>query len=548
MGSHFDDLHRQIGARASSSQVKKSISLNHNSRDKNLYPTKMAREASTFELQATQISTEGVLIFNDQGKILLSNPVSARMFGYQANEMAGMSVHKLVPGIRAIAKQEHENLSSSMGKAKLKSIGKDGIEFKSEISLSQFQSGSEVLTIAFIAEAEAKKKTEEQVRALAIVETINLDLQLQIQKRRSIEKKMMKLQRLYDTMVHNFPEGVIGVLDRNMKYVLIDGKDLNEIDLPALGLAGEQVTEKHDPVLAEETLSKIKKAFDGQSISFEVKTSDRCYHIAAVPLPDAQNNINEILCVLKNITEKNRLEDGLLKALEKEKELGEFKSRFVTMACHEFKTPLATILSSIFLLENYTGKDYEKEKIVHTNRIKRSVNNLTMILNEFLSLEKLEGNQVKVINTDISLPRYIAELICEVEGIKQKGQVIEYEHLGDQEKACLDPHLLWSIITNLISNALKYSKEGDNVFLTSEIKNNKVTITVKDFGMGIPEEEHKHIFGRFNRARNALNFEGTGLGLHIVEKNVKLFNGSVTFTSQLNGGTEFTVVLPNGEC
>ncbi len=391
-----------------------------------------------------------------------------------------------------------------------------------------------------------KKQTHELVSSLAKVETINRNLQLQIKKRKEIEQKLIKIQRLYDTVVHNFPDGVIGVLNREMEYVLIDGKDLNEIDLPALGLTGQKATKGQYPLVAGETLAKIKKAFDGQSISFEVETKDRFYNISAVPLPDGQNNVNEILCVLRNVTERKKMEDGLLKALEKEKELGELKSRFVTFACHEFKTPLATILSSSFLLENYSGEDFDKEKMVHTNRIKRSVDNLTMILNEFLSLEELEETQIKVVNKKINIPKYIRGLISEVEPLKQKDQVLDYHHSGDQQTATLDPHRLWSIITNLFSNALKYSKPGDKIQITSEINNNIFTLTVKDSGIGIPPDEQKHIFERFYRASNAINLKGTGLGLLIVEKNVKLLEGSISFTSQLDVGTEFKVTLPNG--
>jgi PAS domain S-box-containing protein len=504
----------------------------------------MAHAAATLpDVSTLSGSAEGVLIIDRKDRIVSVSPALARRMGYQPDDLAGEAADKIIPGIRiALAyrgKTHTGGVSSADEKMQLNGVRKDTTEFKAEITAQALPGG---LTVAFISESDEK---QDQPKSAVTAENTNRDLHLQIQKRRTIEKKMLKLQRLYDTMVHNFPDGVIGVLDRNMRYILIDGKDLHDTDLPSLGLAGGAVSKHHDPELAQQTLSKIKKAFEGENVSFEVKTGKRCYHISAVPLPDEQNNINEILCVLKNITEKNRLEDELVKALEKEKELGDLKSRFVTMACHEFKTPLATILSSVFLLENYSGEDYVKEKGVHTNRIRRSVNNLTMILNEFLSLEKLEGNKVKVFHSDLNLPRYINDLICEIEAIKQKGQQIEYHHTGE-ETIHLDPHLLWSIVTNLISNALKYSREGDKISVTSEFKENTITITVKDPGMGIPEEEHKHIFGRFNRARNAMNFEGTGLGLHIVEKNVKLFNGTINFTSQLNEGTEFRVVIPNG--
>jgi signal transduction histidine kinase len=232
-----------------------------------------------------------------------------------------------------------------------------------------------------------------------------------------------------------------------------------------------------------------------------------------------------------------------MKALEKEKELSELKSRFVTMACHEFKTPLATILSSSFLLENYSGEDFEKEKAIHTNRIKRSVNNLTMILNEFLLLEE---SRINVINSTIDIPNFIRDLINEMEPLKQQGQSILYQHEGG-EAIILDPHLLWSIVTNLLSNALKYSKPNDPITLKTEVRDHTLTITGKDVGMGIPANELNNILGLFYRAKNAVNFDGTGLGLHIVDKNIKLLQGSISIKSELHTGTEFIVTLPSGE-
>jgi signal transduction histidine kinase len=393
----------------------------------------------------------------------------------------------------------------------------------------------------------AKEPQQELATTLASVEEINRDLQRQIQKRKVIEKKLMKIQRLYDTMVRNFPDGVIGVLNKEMQYVLIDGKDLEQIELPVPGWGNQNTGQNINPFLTDDTLEKLKKAFDGEHVSCEVLTKDRIYHVTAVPLTDSKNNINEILCVMQNVTERKRMEEGLLKALEKEKELGELKSRFVTMASHEFRTPLTTILSSTFLLENYSGENYDKEKTLHTNRIKRSVNNLTMILNEFLSLEKLEEDKVKVVYTDINVPDYLQDLISEMEVVKKESQIVEYRHFGKQTIARLDHQLFWSIVTNLISNALKYSRAGVKIIITTELKGQCLILTVKDHGIGIPPHDQKYIFGRFYRASNAINFEGTGLGLHIVQKYVHLLNGNIRFESQLEVGTTFTVELACGE-
>jgi len=199
---------------------------------------------------------------------------------------------------------------------------------------------------------------------------------------------------------------------------------------------------------------------------------------------------------------------------------------------------------STFLLESYSGDDYNKEKVVHTSRIKRSVNNLTNILNEFLSLEKLEANKVSVVNTDINIPEYIQDdLIGEMDLIKKPGQTINYRHTG-KAIVHLDHHLLWSILTNLISNAIKYSRNDSVITVLSEINDETLSIKVEDNGIGIPADEHKNIFGRFYRARNATNIEGTGLGLHIAQKYVGLLNGQISFESNLDKGTKFAVILP----
>ncbi|MEX1239955.1 MAG: ATP-binding protein [Cyclobacteriaceae bacterium] len=379
------------------------------------------------------------------------------------------------------------------------------------------------------------------------LEKLISELRVQKEKCIEIEGKLNKIQRLHDTMAHNFPDGVIGVLNKEMRYILVDGKELGEMHLATMSMTGEKSFPNQNPHLSDETLQKLRKAFDGENINCEVIIKDNIYEITAVPLTDRDNSVNEILCVLQNVTKRKRMEEGLVQALEKERELGELKSRFVTMASHEFRTPLTAILSSTFLLENYTEQDFEREKIVHTNRIKRSVNNLTVILNEFLSLEKLEENKVKVVHSDINIPEFINDFIWEMEVLKKDEQTIKYDHKSTKAIMSLDHHLLGSIVTNLISNALKYSKRGDKIEITSEIKNNILTLTVKDPGIGIPVNEHKHIFGRFYRASNAINFEGTGLGLHIVQKYVNLLKGTISFESEQDLGTKFSAILPAGK-
>lgn len=358
-------------------------------------------------------------------------------------------------------------------------------------------------------------------------ERLRRELKSEIHERKILEKKLANRKRLQDLVLRNFPETRIFVFDQDFNDLLWEGKPL-------------------DPFLPfdEDFKAKLRKTFEGEGVLLKINFSGRFYHVTTVPLATYKNAVRIILCVIRDFTEQKKLEDDLTKALEKEKEIGELKSRFVMMASHEFRTPLTMILSSIFLIENTAGENYEKEKLVHTNRIKRSVNNLTVILNEFLSLEKLEQNKVEVVNADVNIPEFIQDTLSEMEILKREMQAINYRHLSDQSMSKIDHHLLWSIVTNLVSNSLKYSKAGDTIEITSEIKVDSILLTVKDPGIGIPEDEQQFIFGRFFRARNATNIEGTGLGLHIIQKYIHLLKGTITFDSRLDAGTTFKVSLP----
>ena len=234
--------------------------------------------------------------------------------------------------------------------------------------------------------------------------------------------------------------------------------------------------------------------------------------------------------------------EELSKALSKEKELGDLKSRFVSMASHEFRTPLSTILSSASLVAKYTEAEEQEKRNKHINRIKSSVNNLTGLLNEFLSIGKIEDGKITANNIKFNLREMLLSLCSEMEGIAKNSQQFIYKHTGD-ENIFSDPSLLRNIVTNLLSNAIKFSGDESKIELTSTVTASEIILAVKDNGMGISNEDQIHLFERFFRGANVTNIQGTGLGLHIVAKYVEILGGSVTFESQLEKGTTFIVSL-----
>lgn len=233
---------------------------------------------------------------------------------------------------------------------------------------------------------------------------------------------------------------------------------------------------------------------------------------------------------------------SLQEALEREKELGQLKSRFVSMASHEFRTPLSTILSSAYLVSKYQTTEDQPRRDKHIQRIVSSVNMLTDILNDFLSVGKIEEGRIQVRPTRIGIRPWMEAVISELETVLKSGQHIYYTHegAGDNE-VTLDPSLLRHIVQNLVSNAGKFSPQGATIKLCTTCKEQAFILSVTDTGIGISDEDQQHLFERFFRGANAVNIQGTGLGLHIVSKYAELMNGTVHVDSKLEKGTTFTV-------
>jgi len=236
-------------------------------------------------------------------------------------------------------------------------------------------------------------------------------------------------------------------------------------------------------------------------------------------------------------------ETELEEALNKEKELNALKSRFVSMASHEFRTPLSTILSSIELVEAYLESGNSKA-LKHINRIKNSVTTLTSILNDFLSLSRLEEGKVEAQAEWFHLNDFCLAVVDEMRGQLKRGQQIIHEEKNAGKEIFLDKKFLKIIFFNLISNAIKYSPEEKPIHCITSIRENILSIVIQDEGMGIPREDQPHLFTRFFRAHNVENIQGTGLGLNIVKRYIELLNGKIRFESNPGFGTSFFVEIP----
>jgi PAS domain S-box-containing protein len=284
---------------------------------------------------------------------------------------------------------------------------------------------------------------------------------------------------------------------------------------------------------AEEALRKSEEQLLVYAAELEKKVEART---------QALNNTIEKL--EEEVQERKRAEEEVRKAFEKERELNELKSKFVSIASHEFRTPLSAVLSSASLINQYKDKGENEKVSKHVARIKSSVTHLTSILNDFLSLGKLEEGKIEINKETITVDEFLMEVKEELAETLKPGQDIHIQCGADVNEIDTDPRILRNILFNLISNASKYSDVGKKIDVESNRQNDKIVFRVRDQGIGIPEDDFKHMFDRFFRASNAGNTQGTGLGLNIVKRYADLLGGSVTFSSRYGEGSTFSVALP----
>jgi PAS domain S-box-containing protein len=399
--------------------------------------------------QIFQSMAEGIVMVDEKGVIVASNPVLEDIFGYGKHELDGTPLENLLPerirghhkSLRSVYNANPEPKRMGIGRD-LIALRKDGREFPVEISLSFTHVINRLVIIAFVSDISFRKKSEDALRK----------------------------------------------------------------------------SEEQLAVYAAELEKKVSARTD---------------------------DLNKTICELeKEISERKRAEEETRRALEKEKELNDLKSKFVSIASHEFRTPLSTILSSISLVDQYRQRN-ELDKIdKHTQRVRNSVDHLTGILNDFLSLGKLEEGKIDVVNESIHVGSLLQDIQEEINQTLKEGQEVIIESENPDEMLISDSRIIRNILFNLLSNASKYSERDKKILIQVQREQTHLVLKIKDDGIGIPLADQKHLFDRFFRASNASSIQGTGLGLHIVKRYAELLNGTIRFESEYLRGSTFIVSIP----
>ncbi len=544
------------------------------------------RTDDALRLQAIiETATDGIIIINDSGIIEQANPASAQLFGYAVEEMIGQNIRLLAPPPH---KEQHDNYIRNYlrtGEAKIIGIGrevnglrKDGSIFPFLLSISEVRLEDRIIFTGIVHDLTRlkedqlaiKREKERTQRYLEVANTIIIviekDQTISLINQRGLEILGLQEEEVigknwFELAIPKGDQGEARIVFQEL--MLSNAAQYEYFENCILSKnKGERLIAWRNAVIRHEAGQATSMICSGVDITEQRAAETRIRQMNAQleqrveqRTEELANAVNQLLSInrqLKHeIQERKTAEEALLKnqqelrkAFEKEKELSTLKSRFVSMASHEFRTPLTAILSSADLIEAYNREDQQPKRKKHTGRIKSSVANLTGILNDFLSLSRLEEGKIAPDPHNFFLDSFCKSILEDLEGMLKPGQKINYSGVPPETQVYLDKKFLKNIVYNLLSNALKYSGPDQPVDCSIQIEGETFNLIVADQGIGIPEEEQQHLFTRFFRAHNVENIQGTGLGLNIVKRYVEMLDGAISFESKLNKGTTFHVQLP----
>jgi len=291
-----------------------------------------------------------------------------------------------------------------------------------------------------------------------------------------------------------------------------------------------------DISVRKETQRQIKEL--NNELEHKIKIRTRELEESVAKLQELNRDLEE------EVKRRQQAENRIKNALQKEKELNELKTKFLSLVSHEFKTPLSGILTSVMLAGKYQLTEQQEKREKHLSTIRSKVHYLDNILNDFLSIERLESGKVNYKFTEFSLSKVINEVVYNANVTLKSGQEISYPDNIEDITLRQDEKILELVLSNLLGNAIKYSPENSLITFDIKVDPDKISFGITDQGIGIPEKDQKHIFERYFRAENALLNQGTGIGLNIAKVHLENLGGSISFTSTENVGTTFIVKLP----
>ena len=495
--------------------------------------------------------SDAVLMIDDDFEILFFNGAFEHLLQYDRGELKEKKLQNIIREKLPVDLNDDIGAAKNAEPNEITAIQKDGNAIRLKIKSKKIDFPDLNVTLYFF---ENRARENEEVENLKRENEALLGKQLgleqliddQIEITKVAEGEAVASKNIASQIARNFPNGFILVLNKQTEILFAEGDAISQLGLNMVLKEGNILNKSS--FFSEERKSRIGKKIDrtlsGEHLSFEVIYKDRYFAVNTAPLRDPQHQINSVVAVYNDISKQKEVEFSIQNALKKEQELNDLKTRFISVASHEFRTPLSAILTSAILIGKRNGDGEQEKREKYLAQIERNVQNLTIILNDFLSLGKLDEGKLVAIKERFDLISFVRLLINDNNINLKKEQSINFSTTFQEISVNMDAKLLNHILNNLLSNASKFSSETSVIDFKIEKKGENVLIQISDDGIGIPADDQKYLFERFFRTKNAANIEGTGLGLNIVKQYTDLMGGKVTFESTENEGTTFWVELP----
>jgi PAS domain S-box-containing protein len=365
---------------------------------------------------------------------------------------------------------------------------------------------------------------------------------------RSSEERYRSSERRYRRMIETTLEGV-WVMDADGTITFANQQIASMLGYTQEEVVGKQLFAFMDEEWQAIAAKNLQRRQHGIKEQLDFKLcrqdgSDLWVLVSANPIFDASDQFIGALAMMTDISDRKKAESEILKTLEKERELSELKSRFISMVSHEFRTPLTTIQSAAELLEYYEWSGEERQE--RFQQIRDAVTHMIQLMEDVLLIGRVEAGRLRPRPEPLDLRKVCQEVAAEIQLLDHLNQSISLVRRGKPRIAWLDRKLIRLILQHLLSNAIKYSPNGGNIELRLLYFEDKeeVVIRVQDEGIGIPLQDRERLFEPFHRAANVGTIQGTGLGLAIVKHCVNLHGGQITVESELGSGTTFSIILP----
>lgn len=472
-------------------------------------------------------SPRAIFTLDLEDNVKLWNPAAARMFGWTETEV----IDHPNPVISESNVEEYKSFKQNILQGitppslELHRLKKDGSSIDIVFSAAPLQESEGNITglVAVVADITEQKRQAEQIRLLQSV-VLNTNDAVVITEAEPIDEtgpKILYVNEAFTKITGYSVEEVLGKTPRILQGAKTSRTELDKV---------RRALEQWQPI----TVEVINYRKDGSEFWVE---------FSLVPVANKLGFYTHWIAVQRDVTERRRTEEVRL-ALEREKELSTLKTRFFSMASHEFRTPLSTALAAAQLLENSQAvwRDPDK-RLRNLHRVQDSVRNMVQLLDDILIINRAEAGKLEFNPNPLDLKKFCRQFIEEIQLSAGSQYSLIFSCDSKNIHAFLDEKLLRSILSNLLSNAIKYSPQGGKVEVLLSLDEENIILTISDQGIGILPEDQKQLFEPFHRGKNVQNISGTGLGLVVTKKCVNLHGGSISLQSNVGKGTQITVIL-----